>query len=142
VHPHRAKQGTGADCLQRPLRSRFQPQLRPGVRARDANQAMTYAPRANGSRCHLRCGSSGRRALSQTSVQRCRRRRRWAAAGVATRRGLVNISGTPEPPLGVRALTSHSSGRGGAALVQSSVVQAHVRGGFAPAAEPWALDGI
>jgi addiction module HigA family antidote len=29
------EQGPGADCLQRPLRSRFQQQLRPGVRCQD-----------------------------------------------------------------------------------------------------------
>jgi hypothetical protein len=28
---HCAEQGPGADCLQRPLRSRFRQQLRPGV---------------------------------------------------------------------------------------------------------------
>jgi hypothetical protein len=30
---------------------------------------------------------------------------------------------------------------GETAVVRGSVVQAHVRGGFAPAAEPWALAG-
>jgi hypothetical protein len=116
--PNKSLKRTGEQrcCLARSSHQRFvvglPPPLSSSVSARDANQAMTYAPRVNGSRCHLRYGSSGRRALSQTSVQGCRRRRRWAAAGAATRRGFVTISGTPEPPSGVRALTSHSSGRG------------------------------
>ncbi len=38
-------------------------------------------------------------------------------------------------------LTTGCRRTGGTALVRYSVAQAHVRGGFAPAAEPWALAG-
>jgi hypothetical protein len=56
-----------------------------------------------------------------------------AADGEAARRRVTVISGATEVPGGVRALTSHSSGRGDSAGALFSGAN-DIRGGVAPAA--------